>query len=701
MNLRYCAISIALTCLSPVTGRDFVHPGATYSQSDLDRMRAMVESRQEPYYSTFLKLKDSSYSRFVERDRGTSIPEGKFNQTIGDDGRRAHDMALLWHITGDNTYADNVVKILNWSSRYTNTSSRGTAALDNGKIYLLIEAAELMRDYPGWAEEDKQRFKDMLVYPGYSDTEVPESHYSLNDDENDVTFYWNIYNFDASRFGNQGLFAARTMMAMGVFLDNEKIYDRAYRYLTGQPHRSDDLPYVAGPPVTSTTPYPLDTDNPTAGDNTTSFMLGYKLTGRENRVEDYGYDEQLRYYIYPNGQSQEACRDQDHAMVGTGLFVDIAEIAWNQGDNLYGELDNRILAGLEWAFRYNLSYIENPADAWEPAGYTRDENETAENPELFYQVRSRSGRWESVAPSTKGRGDSFMGGGNRECALAHYAVRAGLDPQRWEWTGKYRDFMIENYGCEGYGKDSNHAYEWAGWGTLTKRRENDMAGDPGRWNDGKFVPRIHTTDEEINCADYDRHGDCASGHTCSGNYETGYRCDGQGMNITVSNGKNVVSSLAPDDWMNYTVLIPTDGEYDITITHRGNETSECSIGNGRQTVTLPASQNFVTTKTGSVSLPAGVAVIKLATPRPGADLQLASMRIAPAQTTSLSDILNEPQSIITVNGNSVMTSGDGGITAYDTLGRMAASTPGRSLTLEPGLYILHAAGSQPVKAIIR
>ncbi|MDE6326290.1 MAG: hypothetical protein K2M02_08975, partial [Duncaniella sp.] len=88
-------------------------------------------------------------------------------------------------------------------------------------------------------------------------------------------------------------------------------------------------------------------------------------------------------------------------------------------------------------------------------------------------------------------------------------------------------------------------------------------------------------------------------------------------------------------------------------------------------------------------------------PRPGADLQLASMRIAPAQTTSLSDILNEPQSIITVNGNSVMTSGDGGITAYDTLGRMAASTPGRSLTLEPGLYILHAAGSQPVKAIIR
>lgn len=700
MNFRHCAISIALTCLSPAAARDFVHPGATYSQSDLDRMRAMVETRQEPYYSTFLKLKDSGYSRLVERDRGTSIPEGKFNQTVGDDGRRAHDMALLWHITGDNTYADNVVKILNWSSRYTNTSSRGTAALDNGKIYLLIEAAELMRDYPGWAEEDKQRFKDMLVYPGYSDTEVPTSHYSLNDDENDVTFYWNIYNFDASRFGNQGLFAARAMMAMGVFLDNEKIYDRAYRYLTGQPHRSDDLPYVAGPPVTSPTPYPLNSDDPTAGDNTTSFMLGYKLNGRENTVEDYGYDEQLRYYIYPNGQSQEACRDQDHAMVGTGLFVDIAEIAWNQGDDLYGELDNRILAGLEWAFRYNLSYIENPAGALEPAGYTRDETEAAENPELFYQVRSRSGRWESVAPSTKGRGDSFMGGGNRECALAHYAVRAGLDPQRWEWTGKYRDFMIDNYGCEGYGKDTNHAYEWAGWGTLTKRRESDMAGDPGRWEDGTFIPRLNTTDEEINCADYDRHGDCACGHTCSGNYESAYRSDGRGMNITVSNGQPVVSSLNPGDWMNYTVFIPADGEYDITITHCGNETSECSIGNGRQTVTLPASQNFVATKIGTFSLPAGVSVIKLATPRPATGLQLASMRVAPAQTTVLSTIMNESPSI-TVSGNTVTTSSLGGITAYDTLGRTVASTTGHTLLLEPGLYILHSANSRPVKAIIR
>lgn len=34
----------------------FVHPGITYTQGDLDRMKAMIAAKQEPYYSTFLKV---------------------------------------------------------------------------------------------------------------------------------------------------------------------------------------------------------------------------------------------------------------------------------------------------------------------------------------------------------------------------------------------------------------------------------------------------------------------------------------------------------------------------------------------------------------------------------------------------------------------------------------------------------------------
>ncbi|UVO67970.1 hypothetical protein NXW74_15250 [Bacteroides ovatus] len=86
---------------------------------------------------------------------------------------------------------------------------------------------------------------------------------------------------------------------MGIYLDNEVMYDRAYRYLLGMKHRPDDLPYPSGPTVTSKEPIKK---SPT--------MLDYKLEGRENKISDYGYDEQLQYYIYPNGQCQESSRDQ-------------------------------------------------------------------------------------------------------------------------------------------------------------------------------------------------------------------------------------------------------------------------------------------------------------------------------------------------------------------------------------------------------
>lgn len=462
----------------PGMARTFVHPGLSYTDADFTRMRAMIASGKQPYVKTFEALKASGYSNPAQGvpERGSQIKEGAFNNMVGIDGRKAHDLALLWKLTDDTRYADKAVEFLNANSYYTNTSARGTGPLDNGKVYLLIEAAEMLRDYAGWKAEDQQRFKDMLVYPGYSSTENQyDLHANSDDAQNGITFYWNIFNFDASRFGNQGLFAARAMMAMGVYLDNDKIYDRALRYLRGLPHREDDLPYVAGPPRTSENPYALDETAPEAGDKTTTFMLGYSLQGRDNSIEDYGYDEQLRYYIYKNGQSQEACRDQDHAMVGVGLLADVAEIAWNQGDDFYGDLDNRILKGMEWSFRYNLSFIETPGSAWEPSQFTTDEDEASFENGAFLRVRSRSGRWESKLPSTKGRGDSFGAGGNREQALAHYMIRVGEktraseNAESYRWLKAYRDYMMDNFGYESYGKDTGHAYEWKGWGSLTKR----------------------------------------------------------------------------------------------------------------------------------------------------------------------------------------------------------------------------------------
>ncbi|MDO5447613.1 MAG: sugar-binding protein, partial [Prevotellaceae bacterium] len=183
-----------------VSAHEFVHPGTIFNQSDLDRMKAMVAAKKEPFYSAYQRMKADAYSNRGARGLFTQIPESQFNNIIGTDGRAALQKALIWKIEGIQSYAESAVAILNSYKNLKNCSSRGTGPLDNGKVYALIDAAELMRDYPGWKEADQQAFKNMLVYPGYSTTENYYNKYaSNNDDNNGITFYWNIFNGDSGR----------------------------------------------------------------------------------------------------------------------------------------------------------------------------------------------------------------------------------------------------------------------------------------------------------------------------------------------------------------------------------------------------------------------------------------------------------------------------------------------------------------------
>ena len=58
-------------------------------------------------------------------------------------------------------------------------------------------------------------------------------------------------------------------------------------------------------------------------------------SGYSTTIPDYGYNGVLEHFIWENGQCQESSRDQDHAILGIGMVASLAEIAWNQGDDLY------------------------------------------------------------------------------------------------------------------------------------------------------------------------------------------------------------------------------------------------------------------------------------------------------------------------------------------------------------------------------
>lgn len=77
-----------------------------------------------------------------------------------------------------------------------------------------------------------------------------------------------------------------------------------------------------------------------------------------------GYDNgSLPHYISETGQCQETGRDQNHVQLGLEAMADICEMAWQQGDNLWGALDNRLMKGFEYAARYNLGN-DVPFETW-------------------------------------------------------------------------------------------------------------------------------------------------------------------------------------------------------------------------------------------------------------------------------------------------------------------------------------------------
>ncbi|MEU9345017.1 alginate lyase family protein [Streptomyces sp. NPDC048278] len=109
----------------------------------------------------------------------------------------------------------------------------------------------------------------------------------------------------------------------------------------------------------------------------------------------------LHRIVTDAGQGQESGRDQGHEQLAVGLLADAAQVAWNQGVDLWGFDGNRILANVEYAARYNLG------------------GDVPFVPDL-----DRTGKYLKAAVSATARGTLPP---IYEMAYAHYAGVRGLD----------------------------------------------------------------------------------------------------------------------------------------------------------------------------------------------------------------------------------------------------------------------------------
>ncbi len=120
----------------------------------------------------------------------------------------------------------------------------------------------------------------------------------------------------------------------------------------------------------------FDADSPYANGNWGAIVNRLRMACGIFLGDSALYQSSIRYYLHGNdngslpnyigksGQCQETGRDQAHVQLGLGALCDLCAMAWEQGDDLWGALDNRLMVGLEYTARYNLGH-EVPFETWQ------------------------------------------------------------------------------------------------------------------------------------------------------------------------------------------------------------------------------------------------------------------------------------------------------------------------------------------------
>ena len=308
-TLSACVASFAL--LLPA-GAQFVHPGGLHTEADFERTKAKVEANEEPWSSAFKLLKTSKHvdlnwrpnpvEKIIRGGNNVWEPGGDNYWVAYNDVATAYQCALVWKITGDEAYAEKAIEILNaWSKTCKAVGGNSNGSLASGIYgYEFANAGEIMRTYEGWDREDFKRFQNMMLTVFYRWTEgfLEQRHGTIEE------HYWS----------NWGLCNVLCMISIGVVCDDIYIYNKGMEYYKHMEKRryAESLHHLV-----------------------------WKL--HEDERGPFGY----------LGQMQESNRDQGHASMAAGLAADICGLGFNQGDDVFAHMNDRIAAGFEYIAAYN------------------------------------------------------------------------------------------------------------------------------------------------------------------------------------------------------------------------------------------------------------------------------------------------------------------------------------------------------------
>ena len=280
----------------------FVHPGALHTQADFDRMASKVTANAQPWKADYDILVNSPWAQtwWPSYDvdyivRGSS---GNNYTRSQQDAQAIYELALRWKITGDSAYADKAVQIANVWSGLLGIQGDTNQSLAAGICgYLFASGGEILSTYSGWPATEKQAYKDMMM----------RVFYPANFD-----FLWRQHDTFWREGGNTHYRLnwctanMASMAAIGILCDNRAVYQQAVDFFKYGPNN-----------------------------------------GRVDRAA---------WYMHPGGlgQGEEAGRDQGHNLGGWHAMALLCQMAWNQGDDLFGYDNNRVLRAFEYNAKFNL-----------------------------------------------------------------------------------------------------------------------------------------------------------------------------------------------------------------------------------------------------------------------------------------------------------------------------------------------------------
>ena len=284
---------------SPTLKSTFIHPGTVLSASQIAFAKAKVAAGIEPYKTCYANLQSDNatlLSSSYPSHAHTTVGRNMYKSDYENDSRAIFVNAIMWQMTGTASYVDKVVALLeSWYATCTSIQypdNDWQLCLGYG-LHQMIYGADLIYNYSGFTSTKKAHAITLF------------------------TRFYNYYQTYATTWGvkcpfvkdgwpSWGSSAGKFIMVYGIFCENTTAYNLAKEYFNRTAANGADVGTVQ-----------------------TAFLS--------------------------TGQPLECARDQFYVQLGLGSFLEMCQMARNQGDNSLFDARNGVIGkAMEYVAKYNL-----------------------------------------------------------------------------------------------------------------------------------------------------------------------------------------------------------------------------------------------------------------------------------------------------------------------------------------------------------